>query len=424
MIQRAATSGLAILLAGFVQVTAAQSPPPVPVNLKVYVGGQQRPDIMRELFAQYTAAHPGVKISLEVGGATSELNQKYLNMVLTARDSTLDIFLIDIIRPAQFAAARWAEPLDAYFGKDAETELSRYLPAYREANTVNGKLVALPALADSLFLYYRKDLLAKYHEQPPTTWPELARIARKIQQGENNPNLQGLSFQGKAVEGAVCTFLLPYWSLGGEIIRDGKTSFERGKAEAGLDMWRSMVSEGIAKKNIAEVGTDDTRKEFQAGKVVFGVIWGYAWNHFQGGADTQVKDKVGVVKLPAMPGGKAVSCMGGWNWAVSAYSKNKTEAVSLIRWLSSPYISKQLALKGSFHPVFPAVYQDPEVLAAVPWFADALPVVETARPRPVTPVYKAISDALRINTNTVMAGVKTPKQALDEIEQRVARALR
>ena len=36
----------------------------------------------------------------------------------------------------------------------------------------------------------------------------------------------------------------------------------------------------------------------------------------------------------------------------------------------------------------------------------------------------AISDALRINTNTVMAGVKTPKQALDEIEQRVARALR
>jgi multiple sugar transport system substrate-binding protein len=345
-------------------------------------------------------------------------------MVLTAKDSTLDIFLIDIIRPAQFAAARWAEPLNDYYGKDAEAELSRYLPAYREANTVNGRMMALPALADSLFLYYRKDLLAKYNELPPATWPELARIAKKIQQGENNPNLQGLSFQGKAVEGAVCTFLLPYWSLGGEIIRDGKTSFERGKAEAGLNMWRTMVEEGVAKKNSAEVGTDDTRKEFQAGKVVFGVIWGYAWNHFQAGADTRVKGKVGVVKLPAMPGGKAVSCMGGWNWAVSAFSKNKTEAVSLVRWLSSPAVSKQLALKGSFHPVFASVYQDPEVIAVVPWFADALPVVETARPRPVTPVYKAISDALRINTNTVMAGVKTPKQALDEIEQRVARALR
>ena len=423
MSPRAALRCVAVLFTAMVQGVLAQSPP-APVSLKVYVGGQQRPDIMRDLFAQYMAAHPGVSISVEVGGATSELNQKYLNMVLTAKDATLDIFLIDIIRPAQFAAARWAEPLDAYFGQDAEAELSRYLPAYRAANTVNGRMMALPALADSLFLYYRKDLLAKYREQPPATWPELARIARKIQQGENNPHLQGLSFQGKAVEGAVCTFLLPYWSLGGEIIRDGKTSFERGKAEAGLDMWRAMVRDGVSKANIAEVGTDDTRKEFQAGKVVFGVIWGYAWNHFQGGAGTLVKDKVGVVKLPAMPGGKPVSCMGGWNWAVSAFSKHKSEAVSLIRWLSSPPVSKQLALRGSFHPVFPSVYQDPDVLAAVPWFADALPVVETARPRPVTPVYKAISDALRINTNTVMAGVKTPAQALDEIEQRVARALR
>ena len=415
---------LSLLIAAYLPTAHAQ--PTTPIALKVYVGGQQRPDIMRDLFAQYMAAHPGVTISLEVGGATSELNQKYLNMVLTAKDSTLDIFLIDIIRPAQFAAAGWAEPLDAYLGSEREAFLSRYLPAYREATTVDNKVIALPALADSLFLYYRKDLLAKYNEPPPTTWPELARVAKKIQQGESaiDPNLQGLSFQGKAIEGAVCTFLLPYWSLGGEIIRDGKTSFERNKAEAGLNMWRKMVSDGVAKKNTAEVGTDDTRKEFQAGKVIFGVIWGYAWNHFQSGVDTRVKDKVGVIKLPAMPGGKSVSCMGGWNWSVSAYGKHKAESVALVRWLSSPEVSKQLAMKGSFHPVFPSVYKDPEVIKAVPWFADALPVVETARPRPVTPMYRAISDALRINTNTVMAGVKTPQQALDEIEQRVARALR
>ena len=413
---------ISLLITGFLLPARAQ--PVAQIHLKAYIGGQQRPDIMRDLFAQYMAANPGVKVSLEVGGATSDLHQKYLNMVLSAKDTTLDVFLIDIIRPAQFAAAGWAEPLDAYLGNDREAFMSRYLPAYRDANTVNNQVIALPALADSLFLYYRKDLLAKYQEAPPTTWPELARVAKKIQQGENDPNLQGLSFQGKAVEGAVCTFLLPYWSLGGEIIRDGKMSFERGKAEAGLNMWRTMVSEGVAKKNSAEVGTDDTRKEFQAGKVIFGVIWGYAWNHFQGGADTRVKDKVGVTTLPAMPGGKPVSCMGGWNWSVSAYSKHKAASVALVRWLSSPEVSKQLALKGSFHPVFPSVYKDAEVLKAIPWFADALPVVETAKARPVTPMYRAISDALRINTNTVMAGVKTPQQALDEIEQRVARALR
>jgi multiple sugar transport system substrate-binding protein len=415
------------LISIFIALVALPSPVRsqlVPIHLKVYVGGQQRPDIMRELFAQYMAANPGVKVSLEIGGATSDLHQKYLNTVLTARDSTLDVFLIDVVRPAQFAAAGWAEPLDAYLGNERETFLSQYLPAYREAVTVENKVFALPAFADALFLYYRKDMLEKYNEKPPETWPDLARVAKKIQQAENNPNLQGLSFQGKAIEGAVCTFLLPYWSLGGEVIRDGKMSFERSKAEAGLNMWRTMVSEGVAKKNSAEVGTDDTRKELQAGRVIFGVNWGYAWNHFQSGADTQVKGKVGVVKLPAMPGGKSVSCMGGWNWAVSAYGKNKPASVALVRWLSSPAVAKQLAIKASLHPVFASVYKDPDVLAAIPWFADALPVLETARPRPVTPMYRAVSDALRINTNTVMAGVKTPQQALDEIEQRVARALR
>jgi multiple sugar transport system substrate-binding protein len=416
---------LLLAAAGFcVFFATAAHPQTNPIQLKVYVGGQQRPDIMRNVFAQYMAANPGVSVSLEIGGATSDLHQKYLNTVLTARDTTLDVFLIDVVRPAQFAAAGWAEPLDGYLGAERDAVMAQYLPAYREAATVNNKIFALPAFADSLFLYYRKDLLSKYNEVPPATWPELARIAKKIQQGEADANLQGLSFQGKAIEGAVCTFLLPYWSLGGEVIRDGKMSFERSKAEAGLNMWRTMVNEGVAKKNSAEVGTDDTRKEVQAGKVIFGVNWGYAWNHFQSGAETRVKDKIGVVKLPAMPGGKPVSCMGGWNWAVSAYGKNKAASVALVRWLSSPAVAKQLAIKASMHPVFPAVYRDPEVLAAIPWFADALPVVETARPRPVTPMYRAVSDALRINTNTVMAGVKTPAQALDEIEQRVARALR
>ena len=393
-------------------------------TLRAYVGGQQRPDLMRALFAEYMKANPGVNVKLEVGGASSDLHQKYLNMVLTARDNTLDVFLIDVIRPAQFAGAQWAEPLDAYLGDEREAVMSRFLPAYREADTVNGKIYALPALADSLFLYYRKDLLQKYGLPVPTTWPELAATAKKIMQAESNPQLQGLSFQGKAVEGAVCTFLLPYWSQGGEIISDGKMAFDRRKAEAGLNMWQGMVRDGIAKANVSEVSTDDTRKEFQAGRVIFAVSWGYAWNHFESGVDTKVANKVAVVKLPAMPGGKSVSCMGGWNWAVSAFSKNKLAAVKLVRWLSSPEVSKQLAIKGSFHPVYPALYTDADVVAAVPWFADALPVVETARARPVSAAYKMISDALRINTNTVMAGVKTPNEALSEIELRIGRALR
>jgi multiple sugar transport system substrate-binding protein len=408
----------ALMLAG----TAARAQEGV--HLKAYVGGQQRPEILRSLLAEYMAANPGVKVSLEVGGASSDLHQKYLNMVLTARDTTLDVFLIDIIRPAQFAAAGWAEPLDAWMGADRDAVMSRFLPAYRAADTIGGHVIALPAFADSLFLYYRRDLLEKYGEKPPATWPELARVAKRIQAGEADAQLQGISFQGKAVEGTVCTFLLPYWSQGGEIIREGRLSFERAKAEAGLAMWLGLVRDGIAKANVAEVSTDDTRKEFQAGKVVFAVGWGYAWNHFQKDEGSRVSGKVGVIPLPAMPGGESVSCMGGWSWAVSAFSRHKPEAAKLVLWLASPYVSRELAVRGSFHPAQPAVYDDPAVLRAVPWFHDALPVVASARARPVTPVYKQVSDAIRINTSAVMAGAKTPAAALDEMERRIAWALR
>ncbi|MBL8514583.1 MAG: ABC transporter substrate-binding protein [Betaproteobacteria bacterium] len=394
------------------------------VNLKFLVGGQHRPDVYRELFKEYTASNPDVTVTLEVGGATSELLQRYLNTVLTASDPTLDAFLIDVVRPAQFAAARWSEPLDNYFGAEREAVLSKYLPLYRAANTIEGRTVSLPAFSDAMYLYYRKDLLDKAGEAPPKTWDDLARIAKKVLAQEKDTNLQGLSFQGKAIEGAVCTFLLPYWSLGGEVVKDGKLSFDRQKAETGLAMWRRMIADGVAKSNVSEVGTDDTRKEFQAGKAVFAVVWGYAWNLFQNAPDSNVKGKVGVVKLPAMPGGESVSCMGGWSYAVSAFSRNKAEAVKLVRWLSSPAVSKTLALKGSMQPVFGEVFTDPEIAASIPWFKDALPVVETARPRPVTPMYRPVSDALRLNLNSVMAGARTPRQALDEIEHRIGRALR
>lgn len=402
----------------------AQVQVPTQTNLKVLVGGQHRPDIFRELLKDYEAANPGVKVTLESGGATSELLQRYLNTVLTARDSSLDAFLIDVVRPAQYAAAKWAEPIDPYLGNEREAFLSRYLPLYRTANTIDGKTISLPAFSDAMYLYYRKDLLEKVGEKPPTTWPDLARIAKRVMAQEKDPNLQGLSFQAKAIEGTVCTFLLPYWSMGGEVVKDGKLQFDRQKAEAGLAMWRQMVSDGVSKANVSEVGTDDTRKEFQAGRVVFGVLWGYGWNLFQSGADSRVKGKVGVVKLPAMPGGESVSCMGGWSWAVSAFSRNKAETVKLVRWLSSPEVAKQLAIRGSMQPVFADVFTDPDVLRVNPWLADALPVVETARPRPVTPMYRPISDALRLNTNAVMAGARKPDAALNEIEHRIKRALR
>jgi hypothetical protein len=116
----------------------------------------QRPDLMRKLFDQYEAANPGVKIEIETGGATSELQRQYLSTVLNAKDSAIDIYLIDIVNPAQYFGAGWLEPLDAYLGAAGRQALKPYLPVYRSANVVDGKVAAMPAFADAMFMYYRQ----------------------------------------------------------------------------------------------------------------------------------------------------------------------------------------------------------------------------------------------------------------------------
>lgn len=394
-------------------------------KLRVFAGGSgQRPDLMRKLFDQYQAKNSDVKIEVETGGATSELQRQYLSTVLNAKDPAIDLFMIDIVNPAQYAGAGWIEPLNAYLG-DPATAMKPYLPAYAAANVIDGKITAMPAFADAMFMYYRRDLLEKHKIAEPRTWDELAAAAHKIQQAEGDPNLQGLSIQGAPIEGAVCTFLLPYWSQGKELNdAAGRLTLDKAAAAKGLNQWLSLVDQGVVKKNVAEVKTPDTVNEFKAGQVVFAVNWGFAWDRFKDDTDSKVAGKVGVMPLPAMAGGKSATCVGGWQWAVSAFSKNKAEAAKLVKFLASPEASKFLAVEGSLLPTSLPVYTDPEVVKAVPWFKDAAPVVAAGRGRPQSRDYGQVSDVIRTTTSAVLARTKKPEEGVAEIEARLRRVMR
>ena len=385
-------------------------------DLRIFISSQHQPDVWRQVLDQYQEANPDIKVEIETGGNTSEAQSQYLNTLMSAEDPSLDVMILDIVRPAQFAAAGWTLPIE-------DVDMAQYLPAYAEANTVDDKVVALPAFADAMFLYYRTDLLEKHDIAVPTTWEELRAAAKKVQEAEGSDDLQGLSFQGKAIEGAVCTFFLPYWSLGKNLTEDGKLALDEPAATAAMQLWKSFAEDGTAKPNIAEVATDDTRKEFQAGEAVFAVNWSYAWAQAQGD-NSAVKGKVGVARLPAMEGGEQASCLGGWEWGVSAFSEHPEEATALVKYLSSPEVAEFMAVNGALLPAFPRVYEDAEVLAAAPWFADAKAVVETARARPVTPRYAEVSEVIRTNVNAVLAGVTTPEDAVADIKARLTRVLR
>ena len=386
-------------------------------TIRVFSGGAgQRPDLMRKLFDQFQTKNPGVTIELETGGQTAELQREYLGKVLNAKESALDIFMIDITNPRLYASKGWIEPLNAYLGAPAVV-LADHLPVYRTTNVIKGQLVAMPAFADAMFVYFRKDLLEKYNVREPRTWEQMALAVKKIQLGEKNPSLQGLSIQGAPIEGTVCTFLLPLWSKGGDLAdADGAFKMDIPLAQAGVDQWLKLVDQGVIAKNVAEIKTIDTVNDFKAGNVIFAVNWGFAWDKFQSDADTKVRGKVDVMPMMRVAdNSKSATCIGGWQWAVSAFSKHKPLAAKVVAFMSTPEAAKLLAVEGSLLPSFAAVYTEPAYLAKVPWAAGAGMIATFGRSRPVSARYGEVSDIVRTTTSAMLARKITSQQGVAEI---------
>ncbi len=125
------------------------------------------------------------------------------------------MLILDVIRPAQFAAAGWTVPIE---GQSTWRRTCRPMPRPTPSTARSWRC---PAFADAhVPLLPQGPAREVRRSRRPQTWDELTAAAKTIQAGENDPNLQGLSFQGKAIEGAVCTFLLPLLEPGQEPRRE------------------------------------------------------------------------------------------------------------------------------------------------------------------------------------------------------------
>lgn len=393
------------LIMGFVFLMFAL-PVLAQTELVVFIGSREDPVLMQSLLDAFNAANPGIQARFEVGGDTSELQQQYLNTVLTSKSGDIDVFLVDVVRPAQYAAAQWATPLNSYFASEEAMMkyLEDFLPGPVNADLIDGTLWAMPAYTDAQFLYYRKDLLEKYGFEPPKTWQELKTQAQVILASEDRDSLQGFNYQGAAIEGTVCTFLQPLWTTGSNWRdADGNITIDTPESRKVLEWYADTMNSGITKPNIAETKTDDSRVEFQAGDVVFMLNWGYAWARFQNDEDSKVKGLVGVAPLPAFEGGNSATCIGGWQWVINNYSAHKEEAFKLIEFMSGPDVQARFAAEASRIPARHSLYSNATVLAAAPHFGLFYDTIVNARPRPVTPFYDDVSQLIRSTMNAYLA---------------------
>ena len=324
--------------------------------------------------------------------SSSEQFSQY-RLWLAAGNTDVDVYQTDVVWAPQLAE-QFVDLTDAT--KDV---IRQHFPSIVASQTVDGKLVAMPMYTDAPALFYRKDLLEKYSKQPPKTWTELAETAKDIQDKERvagQKDIWGFVFQGSAYEGLTCNALEWIASAGGGRIveTNGDISINNEKAAAALDMAKSWIGT-ISPQGALAYKEEEARGIWQTGNSVFMRNWTYTYA-LGNGADSAIKGKFGVVPLPAGAEGIApASTLGGWNVAVSKYSKHQDVAIALVKFLGSAETQKKRAVDLSNMPTIAALYDDKDVAAAQPFMPLWKPIFETAVPRP--------SAATKVKYNEVSA---------------------
>ncbi len=376
--------------------------------------------------AQAWAAKTGnhVRVVSTPRGSSETLAQ--YQQLLSARSADIDVLRIDVVWPGLLA--RHLVDLGPLVGPEV---VKRHFPAVVQANTVDGRLVALPWFTDVGLLFFRKDLLEKYGRRVPGTWQELADTAKVVQQAERkagNARMWGFVFEGRAYEGLTCNALEWVDSFGGGTVVDeqGRVTIHNARAVEAIALAASWVKT-IAPMGVLNYAEEEARAAFQSGNSVFMRSWPYAWA-LVNAADSAVSGKVGISRLPSGgAGGKRSGTLGGWQLAVSTYSRNVNAAVDLVLYLTSLEEQKRAALTASLNPTIPSLYDDPAILRANPFYRELREAFASAVARPSRPTgdrYNQVSSAFWNAVHDALSGAIPAEESLASLERTLNRISR
>jgi len=376
-------------------------------------------ELSEEAAALYMESHPDVEVVvLDTPDLATDRLGLYLQF-FEAKSAEVDVYQIDVIWPGDLAE----HLVDLYQYDGYKEAAAKHFPAIVENNTVNGELKGIPWFTDAGLLYYRTDLLEKYgYTEPPATWDQLEEMAAKIQEGERaagNQDFWGFVWQGNAYEGLTCDALEWVKSHGGGSIiePDGTITINNDMAIKAIERAAAWVGT-ISPDGVTGFAEEDARNMWQAGNAAFMRNWPYAYKLGQAD-DSPIKGKIGVSPIPGEKVGQSAAALGGWQLAVSKYSKHPEVAADVALFLASPEQQKKRAIVGSYNPTVMSLYEDPEVLEAVPFFGSLYDVFINAVARPSTvtaPRYNEVSTLFFNAVHSVLTGDKDATTAIEELE--------
>jgi multiple sugar transport system substrate-binding protein len=324
---------------------------------------------------------------------------------LRAKSTECDVLGMDVIWTAEYAAQGWLKDVSDYISENGD----KFIKSTVDTTEFEGKNWAVPFNSNAGFIYYRNDQV----NEAPKDWETMYKEA-----ADNN----GIVYQGFRYEGLTVNFLELLYSKGGSIVSDDGKEATANSQEA-KDVLKFMadgIKNGAAPKANTTYKEEESRRAFESGNATFMRNWPYAYAL---GKDSKIADKFDITTFPGFAGQDGAGVLGGYNLGISAYSKNPEGSLAFIEFATKPDQQKIMATEASLPPTTSATYDDPAVKKAMPFAADLKTAIEQAQPRPVSPVYPQISEAVYNNVYDALQGNASPDEAASKMNDEIQKAL-
>ncbi len=349
------------------------------------VANPQMTDIASLTPSLFTAK-TGIKVKYTI------LDEGKLRQV-TTRDvgsggKAFDAVMIGMYETPQFGAAGLLQNLTPMATADKSYNYGDLIPAVRNGLSANGKLYASPFYAESSFLMYRKDVLAKAGVQMPLhpTWQQVSTIAKKV----NTSNMAGICLRGKpgwgdlgaAFTTVLNTFGGTWWSAKSDGSPD-KAQVDQPAFKTALDFYAGLV-QSAGEKDAANSSFNECLAQYQAGKVAMWYDATVAAGLLEA-KDSPVKGKNGFAFAPVAKT-KASGWLWSWALAIPKSSPDATDAWKYISWATSAQYIKAAGTKtkGGWASIPPgtrfSTYKLPQYQAAAKSFANTTLAAMKAAP--------------------------------------------
>jgi len=353
----------------------------------------------------FNKANPNANVKLLELPENADDQRRLQIQRLRAKNTECDVLGADVIWVPEYVGQGWVKDVSDFISKNGD----KFIPSTVDTTEVDGKNYAVPFNTNAGFIYYRTDQVS----EAPKDWETLYKEAAKD---------DGVVYQGFRYEGLTVNFLELVYSAGGSVVSDdGKqATADSQEVKDVLKFMADGIKNGAVPKAVTTYKEEESRRAFESGNATFMRNWPYAYAL---GKESKLADKFDIATFPGFAGNEGAGVIGGYNLAISAFSKNPEGALAFIEFTTTPEQQKIMATDASLPPVIASVYDDPAVKKAMPFAEDLRTAVEQAKPRPVSPVYPQITAAIYDNVYAALQGDMSPDEAASKMNDEIQKAI-